>query len=161
MNTDEPTWANMPAVPLRHTLKDAPPKQQVYRALIEAAYDGDTVTVLVELGLGHWFRSQCRLSGINAPEMRGHNPTAGALARDYLRKLVSGKWVYLRTDKDKLDKYGRVLGRIFLPSPVTGPAATAGLLDVNAHMIEAGHAVAYLEDRDATREALTPGLESF
>ena len=55
-----------------------------------------------------------RLLGINAPEIRGENRQAGLVSRDFLREKISGKWVVLKTKKDKKGKYGRWLGEVFL-----------------------------------------------
>jgi micrococcal nuclease len=50
-----------------------------------------------------------RLHGINAPELR---ETGGIEARERLRGLVNGRMV--RLDGGKRDKYGRLLGVIWL-----------------------------------------------
>ena len=43
-----------------------------YRAFVTKVYDGDTITVDIDLGFGVQLKKQSiRLSGINAPEVRG------------------------------------------------------------------------------------------
>lgn len=55
-----------------------------YTAIVREVYDGDTVTVDVDLGLCTWLHGQkLRLYGINAPEMRGEQRTAGTVTRDW------------------------------------------------------------------------------
>ena len=78
-------------------------------------YDGDTITVDIDLGLGVWVRGEkIRLHGINAPEVRGDQRNAGLKSRDYLRDLILGKEVFLETTKDKKGKYGRYLADVYI-----------------------------------------------
>ena len=58
-----------------------------------------------------------RLLGINAPEVANQGKPGqimGDEARLYLQELVLGKLVQLRTDKEKLDIYGRTLAQVYL-----------------------------------------------
>ncbi len=105
-----------------------------YSAVITEVYDGDTVTADIDLGFGLWMRGQkLRLHGIDAPELRGAEREEGLKSRDFLRGLVLGKEVTLRTIKDKRGKYGRWLAEI----------ECDGVGWVNAAMVEAGEAAAY------------------
>ena len=84
-----------------------------YKAEVVKVYDGDTITVNIDLGLGIWLKDQkIRLFGINAPELRGKNKEEGKKSRDYLSDLLTGKEIILDTIKDKKGKYGRWLGII-------------------------------------------------
>ena len=86
-----------------------------YRAFVRRVYDGDTITVDIDLGFDVLMKNQkIRLLGINAPEIRGENRQDGLVSRDFLREKISGKWVVLKTKKDKKGKYGRWLGEVFL-----------------------------------------------
>lgn len=86
-----------------------------YRAFVRRVYDGDTVTVDIDLGFDILVKNQkIRLLGINAPEIRGESREIGLISRNFLRERISGKWVTLKTKKDKKGKYGRWLGDIFL-----------------------------------------------
>ncbi|HKI62626.1 MAG TPA: thermonuclease family protein [Mariprofundaceae bacterium] len=77
---------------------------------VSHVYDGDT------------FRSsrgeRVRLLGINAPEV-AHNDQPGQplgkTAGLRLAKLIAGKAVQLRLDRDKKDAYGRTLAQVYLP----------------------------------------------
>ena len=69
--------------------------------------DGDTVTVLV----GNEQR-RVRLAGIDAPERK--QPYGKASGRA-LRALVAGKQV--RVDYDKRDRYGRIVGVVWVRAP--------------------------------------------
>ena len=87
-----------------------------YKAKVTKVYDGDTITVDIDLGFGMIFSNQnIRLFGINAPEVRGVSKPQGIISRDGLRKMILGKTITLQTIKDSKGKYGRYLGIIILP----------------------------------------------
>ena len=83
-----------------------------YPAEVSKVYDGDTITVTVDLGLGVYKTETIRLYGLNAPEVRGAEKSEGIKSRDVLRKMILNKTVTLYTLKDKRGKYGRLLGII-------------------------------------------------
>ena len=104
-----------------------------YRAFVRKVYDGDTVTVDIDLGFGTVLKNQkIRLLGINAPEIRGESREEGLKSRDFLREKIGSKWVVIKTKKDKRGKYGRWLGEIFLEE-----------CNVNQLMIKESKAVKY------------------
>ncbi len=86
-----------------------------YRAYVSRVYDGDTITVDIDLGFGIVFKSQkIRLVRINAPEIRGDERQTGLVSRDALRDKIGNKWVTIKTSKDKKGKYGRWLGEVWI-----------------------------------------------
>ncbi len=106
-----------------------------YRALVTAAYDGDTITVEIDLGLKTTVKGEkLRLHRINAPEMRGDEKVAGKASRDWLRDRILGKNVIIQTIKDKRGKYGRYLAEVWLPE-------NGGYTNINDELVAAGHAV--------------------
>jgi endonuclease YncB( thermonuclease family) len=59
-------------------------------------YDGDTVTVDLDLGFHVWKRGEkIRLAHIDAPELRGESQAEGKAAGDFLRDLVLNKNVII------------------------------------------------------------------
>lgn len=85
-----------------------------YRALVRKVYDGDTITVDIDLGFGIVLNAQkIRLIGINTPEVRGAEREEGLRSRDALRQKIGNKWIKVKTQKDKKGKYGRWLGEIW------------------------------------------------
>ena len=85
-----------------------------YEASVISVYDGDTVTLLVDLGFGTSTKQRFRLSRINTPEVRGPERERGVKSREYLRNLLPfGKTVGVRTIKDSQEKYGRYLAEVF------------------------------------------------
>ena len=106
-----------------------------YKAIVREVYDGDTITVDIDLGLRTWrCGEKIRLFGINAPELRGDERAAGLEARDRLRELILNKQIILRTLKDKTGKYGRWIGEIFLDGT-----------SINQRMVGGGYAKEYDE----------------
>lgn len=83
---------------------------------ITKVYDGDTVTVNINLGLNIWINGlSVRLYGIDTPEVRGEEKKEGIVSRDRLIELVTDKPMCLYTitklnGEDIYDKYGRLLG---------------------------------------------------
>ena len=90
----------------------------VYRALCVSVYDGDTITVDVDLGFGVWMKKQkLRLYGINAPEVRGAEKEEGKISRDAVRAMIpDGCDLVVETKRDKKGKYGRWLANIYCKS---------------------------------------------
>lgn len=86
-----------------------------YRAIVTSVYDGDTITVDIDLGMKIWLRGErLRLWGIDTPELhRGTNREMARIARDFLRTKILGKQVVIKTIKDRKGKYGRYLAIIY------------------------------------------------
>ena len=77
-------------------------------------YDGDTITIVSD-PYGKACRFTVRISGLDTPELRGRSSleqSAGEIVRDELRKMISNKYVRIKTHGN--DKYGRLLVDIWL-----------------------------------------------
>jgi len=86
----------------------------VYKAKIISIYDGDTVRADIDLGCSVVIKNEpLRLDSINAPEVRGDSREDGLKSRDFLRHLILGKDVIMKTFKDKKGKYGRYIADIY------------------------------------------------
>ena len=80
-------------------------------------YDGDTIWLTVDLGFGITFDlGDCRLYGIDTPELRGDEIEEGKRVRDFVRALFDqpGNQTFLvRTHKqDEKGKWGRYLATV-------------------------------------------------
>jgi len=86
-----------------------------YKAIVGRVYDGDTITVDIDLGFNIWWREvSLRLYGIDTPEIRGEERESGLLSRQFvLDRLPIGCEVVIETFKDKKEKYGRYLANVF------------------------------------------------
>jgi micrococcal nuclease len=85
-----------------------------YHATVVSVYDGDTITVDIDLGFrSHLKKVKLRLFGIDAPEMRGVEKEQGRITRDWLRERILDREVFVRTYKDRTGKYGRWLADVY------------------------------------------------
>jgi micrococcal nuclease len=102
----------------------------VRRARVLKVIDGDTVALDIDLGFYTHEHMSCRLSGINARELRD---PGGKEARDHLAEMIKvGDEVVVSSIKP--DKYaGRFDGLIYVDD---GPS-------VNQRMIDDGYAAPY------------------
>lgn len=82
---------------------------QSYPCRVVKVYDGDSVTLLWAGATG-LLRANCRLYGIDTPEMRGEHRAAALACRDALSKAVLDEVLLVTTQgPNGLDKYGRPL----------------------------------------------------
>jgi len=98
-------------------------------AVVQRVVDGDTLIVDLDLGWNLWHLGQrVRLAGVNCPEL---STTEGRAAKTFVDVLL---WpgVEVTIVSKGLDKYGRTLGQVVLPSGI--PLADA--------LLSAGHATA-------------------
>lgn len=87
-----------------------------YTAKVLKVIDGDTATLLVDVGLSIHSKKRIRFYGINAPETRTKDKEEkirGLEVKEYVRKKIEGKDVEIRTIKDKRGSFGRYLGTIY------------------------------------------------
>ena len=104
--------------------------------------DGDTIDVVIDLGFSITYSSRVRMAGIDAPESRTRDKeekVLGLEAKKYLSDRVkSAKKIVIKTEKlDSSEKYGRILGWLYLDGETTS---------VNNQMIQRGYAWGYLGD---------------
>ena len=111
-----------------------------YRATVRSVTDGDTIRADIDLGFNVVMRNAViRLAGINAPEVK---TAEGRVAKTYLtERLPAGTEILLVSHKDETEKYGRILGTIYIGdalkmAPVDGAS-------VNGEMVTKGMAVEY------------------
>ncbi len=121
-------------------------------AKILDVYDGDTITITLKVD-GEYFRINCRMNGLDTPELRSHDEDekkAAILARNHLIFLLTKMKIGSEVKRDDIkrlcgevntivkvrcmefDKYGRLLVEIWLDS-----------INVNEKMIEDGFAGKY------------------
>ena len=82
-------------------------------AKVVSVYDGDTVKVVFPV-LRKLFKFNCRISGVDTPEIRTRNKEEkkyGLMVRDKLREKILNKVVTIKCGD--FDKYGRLLATIF------------------------------------------------
>jgi len=106
-----------------------------YKATIIRWVDGDTVDVDIDLGFGLIYKKQrIRLYGIDAYETRTRDleeKAKGFAAKEFVESVAPvGDKIILKTYKD--DKYGRMLGEIFIDGK-----------NLNSWLTHEGHARRY------------------
>ena len=107
-----------------------------YQAVLIYAVDGDTVDMEVDLGFSVTLKDRFRLLGINSPE---RNQDGFNAAKEHMAGVVStAPNVFIRTHKDKHDKYGRMLAEIWYQDK-------DGLVNLNQEMLSLGLAVPMAE----------------
>lgn len=84
-----------------------------YMATVTDVYDGDSYTLMVDQGLGHWCEIKNRLADVDTPELHGAERTQGLKVRDYVSDLLLNQVVVIVTDEDKTGKYGRLLTWVY------------------------------------------------
>ena len=89
-----------------------------YKGHVTSVYDGDTITVEVDLGFFASLTMKVRLYGIDTPELRGVERTQGLKVRDWVREKILNKDIVFKSYKGKQGKYGRWLAEIYLPGEV-------------------------------------------
>jgi micrococcal nuclease len=86
----------------------------LYKAHCTSVYDGDTITVTLDLGFGlRMEKVKLRLAGIDTPEMRRPELEEARRVRDWLRDKILDKDIYVLTIQDKKGKYGRFLAHVY------------------------------------------------
>jgi micrococcal nuclease len=104
-----------------------------YKALVVGVYDGDTITVDIDLGMDTWKKNvKLRLARIDTPELRGEEKESGKRVRDYVRVTILNKEVVVKTSKDKTGKYGRYIAEVLIDD-----------MNLNDHLLELNMATEY------------------
>ena len=100
-------------------------------------YDGDTITVELDLGFGVYKKEKLRLAFIDAPEIKGDERPEGLKSRDWLRAKINdalekNHQLRVKTLKDRKGKYGRYLAVLYIDD-----------ININQMMLEEGLAELY------------------
>ncbi len=103
-------------------------KNRLQKALVHQVHDGDTITLRFE---GKKYRT--RLIGIDAPEMK-QRPWGRRAKLHLIQIMKRTNWtVYVETDQERIDKYGRLLAYLWTKRHVL----------INEKMINDGYAVMF------------------
>ena len=138
-----------------------------YTCSLDRVVDGDTVDVCINLGFDVLVKKRCRLYGIDTPESRTSDLVEKKYGLQSKEKLK--KWLIapMETDKDDIyielrckkkdmvDKYGRVLGEIWV---IDGEKET----NINGWLCENHLAVPYEgQNKETIKEAHLKNRETM
>ena len=102
--------------------------------------DGDTLDVDIDLGFDISYMQRVRLAGIDTPESRTTDKAEKVLGlevKDKLKKAIDAATnIVIKTEKpDSSEKYGRILGWVFLDD---------NKVSINQTLIDEGYAWGYM-----------------
>ena len=102
--------------------------------------DGDTIDVDIDLGFDISYMQRVRLAGIDTPESRTTDKAEKVLGlevKDKLKKAIDAATnIVIKTEKpDSSEKYGRILGWVFLDG---------NTVSINQTLIDEGYAWGYM-----------------
>ena len=102
--------------------------------------DGDTIDVDIDLGFNITYYQRVRLAGIDTPESRTTDKKEkelGLEVKDRLKKAIdAATTIVIKTEKpDSSEKYGRILGWVFLDN---------NKVSINQTLIDEGYAWGYM-----------------
>lgn len=126
-----------------------------YNAKLLRIVDGDTVDVMIDLGLYCHKKERLRLADINAPE---RYQEGGKEATAYLTKLLmpcmlisdqEPQLLKIRTEKQ--GKFGRWIAWLYLGDEV---------YSINKKMVDAGHATLYGKKAEGVKGAKDTGKKT-
>ena len=94
----------------------------IYEAKVLDIHDGDTISVEIDCGFQLSFKDKIRFFGVNAPELKIKNEnkkmienTLGTQTLNVVKDFIKvGDTILIETIKDKKEKYGRYLAKIFI-----------------------------------------------
>lgn len=106
------------------------------RGVVTRVVDGDTAVITLASGVSE----KVRFIGINTPESTTQHEPYGEEASAYTKQMLSGQTVYLETDAELRDRYGRLLAYIWLQQPVSDSDAEVRTSMFNARLVLDGYA---------------------
>ncbi len=126
--------------PVASSAGDTPGGPEVTRAEVVHHTDGDTARLRLASGA----EERVRFIGIDTPEVGERVEPYGEQAAAYTAEVIPvGTTVWLETDAELRDKYGRLLAYVWLEEPATGDAAEVREHMLNARLVLDGYANAY------------------
>lgn len=109
--------------------------------------DGDTVWIMLDMGMRTYAELSVRIYGVNTPELTDKNEEIRKAAFDAKQATIDilkaqGEYIYLKTFKpDPRDKYGRYLADIFLFNDLEGNPIESTLSE---YLVKGGFAKEYM-----------------
>lgn len=106
-----------------------------YRVTLVRVIDGDTIDVMVDLGMYQYVRKRLRFINLDTEELRDRDAIRREGARKATERLTeilsSADTIYIQTVMDSTGKYGRLLANVWVENEGV-------VTDVNNQMIVEG-----------------------
>ena len=121
-----------------HPQKIAHP-YNTYRAKCTEVYDGDTFTMLVDLGFHTYANIRVRLQSVDTPEIRTKDlveKKAGFEARDRVKELILEQYCVIVTDKDTTS-FNRWIAEVYYFDD------EGSMIQLGQQLMDEGHADPY------------------
>lgn len=135
----------------------APDAPVTTRAEVISHTDGDTARFRLEGGA----EERVRFIGIDTPEVGEQAEPLGEEAAAYTAgQIPLGTTVWLETDAELRDQYGRLLAYVWLEEPETGDAAEVRERMLNARLVLDGYANAFTYPPNVKYTDVLKGLQA-
>lgn len=111
-----------------------------YIATVQRVVDGDTLSILIDLGFRISWSANCRFAGVNTPELSSTVPAtkeAAYKAKAFVEDRIK-PGDKIRIESHKLDKYGRPVAKIYYGKDY--------IHCINEELIKEGLAIVYMAD---------------
>lgn len=107
-----------------------------YKAQLIRVVDGDTLRLEIDLGFTIKWVSNCRLHGVNAPELHADDETVRVKALEAKQFLINTTPLNLIVKGVELDKYGRPLIQVYFGKDWTRC--------LNQELLDNGYAIPFM-----------------
>jgi micrococcal nuclease len=111
-----------------------------YKAILNKVVDGDTLNLTIDLGFNTFWKSNCRLAGINTPELKAIDEATKKKAYNakayVISQLLPEKHSEILIVSRELNKYGRPIADIYYGHNFSS--------HLNKELIDKGYAVKYM-----------------
>jgi micrococcal nuclease len=105
-------------------------------AIVTRVVDGDTIHVRFSNGMS----DKVRFIGVDTPESTIQHEPFGEEASAYTKQALAGERVFLQTDAERRDRYGRLLAYVWLAEPASGSTSEMRASLFNARLLLDGYA---------------------
>jgi micrococcal nuclease len=149
----------------REPIPEPEPAVRLTAVQVTRIVDGDTIVVKMPDGTDE----KIRFIGVDTPESTTQVEPFGKEASGYTADALSGKIIYLETDAELRDRYGRMLAHVWLSEPSVVDDSSIRQYLFNAQLVLAGYAnlmtippnvkyVDYLKTYEAEARGASAGL---
>ena len=113
-----------------------------YKAEVINVVNGDTIDVMIDLGLNAYRAERVRLARVDVPNIRGKEKEKGLKAKEFVENVLKDyPFVIIRTEKGK---HGKYVAEVYFPD-VKGDGTYSLKRSLSNLLLETGRAKLYQE----------------